>query len=60
MGQVLHGSASTTAEIRRAIQNSQESLRVAMGPFEQATTPVIWRSIRECSRQGIAHVTRSA
>lgn len=27
MGQVLHGSASTTAAIRRAIQNSQESLR---------------------------------
>jgi hypothetical protein len=26
MGQVLHGSASTTAAIRRAIQNSQESL----------------------------------
>ena len=28
MGQVLHGSASTTAAVRRAIQNSQESLRV--------------------------------
>jgi len=28
MGQVLHGSASTTAAIRRAIQHSQESLRV--------------------------------
>ena len=27
MGQVLHGSATTTAAIRRAIQNSQESLR---------------------------------
>ncbi|MFN8957785.1 MAG: IS481 family transposase, partial [Hyphomonadaceae bacterium] len=27
MGQVLHGSASTTAAIRRAIQDSQESLR---------------------------------
>ena len=27
MGQVLHGSASTTAAIRRAIQHSQESLR---------------------------------
>lgn len=27
MGQVLHGSASTTAAVRRAIQNSQESLR---------------------------------
>ena len=28
MGQVPHGSATTTEAIRRAIQNSQESLRV--------------------------------
>jgi transposase InsO family protein len=28
MGQVLHGSASTTAAVRRAIQDSQESLKV--------------------------------
>lgn len=28
MGQILHGSARTTAAVRRAIQNSQESLRV--------------------------------
>src|SRR3954463_12080478 len=27
MGQVLHGSARTTAAVRRAIQQSQESLR---------------------------------
>ena len=27
MGQVLHGSARTTAAIRRAIQHSQESLQ---------------------------------
>ncbi|TGQ84738.1 IS481 family transposase, partial [Mesorhizobium sp. M8A.F.Ca.ET.208.01.1.1] len=27
MGQVLHGSATTTEAIRRTIQNSQESLR---------------------------------
>jgi transposase-like protein len=27
MGQVLHGSATTTAAVRRAIQQSQESLR---------------------------------
>ena len=27
MGQILHGSATTTAAVRRAIQNSQESLR---------------------------------
>src|SRR5580693_8662491 len=28
MGQVLHGSATTTESVRRAIQHSQESLRV--------------------------------
>src|SRR6185295_16402768 len=28
MGQVLHGSARTTAAVRRAIQHRQESLRV--------------------------------
>jgi transposase-like protein len=27
MGQILHGSATTTEAIRRAIQNSQASLR---------------------------------
>lgn len=27
MGQVLHGSATMTEAVRRAIQNSQESLR---------------------------------
>jgi len=27
MGQILHGSARTTEAVRRAIQNSQESLR---------------------------------
>jgi len=28
MGQIRHGSATTTEAIRRAIQNSEESLRV--------------------------------
>ena len=28
MGQVLHGSATTTEAVRRAIQHSQESLRI--------------------------------
>ena len=27
MGKILHGSAKTTEAVRRAIQNSQESLR---------------------------------
>ena len=28
MGQVLHGSATTTEAVRRAIQHSQESLKI--------------------------------
>ena len=28
MGQILHGSAKTTAAVRQAIQDSQESLMV--------------------------------
>ena len=31
MGQVLHGSASTTQAVRRAIQHSQESIRALAG-----------------------------
>jgi transposase-like protein len=31
MGQVLHGCATTTEAIRRAIQHSQESLRSLAG-----------------------------
>ena len=33
MGQVLHGSATTTEAIRRAIQHSQESLRALAGRY---------------------------
>jgi transposase InsO family protein len=33
MGQVLHGSATTTAAIRRAIHHSQESLRALAGRY---------------------------
>lgn len=33
MGQILHGSATTTEAIRRAIQNSQESLRALAGHY---------------------------
>jgi hypothetical protein len=33
MGQVLHGSATTTEAIRRAIQHSQESLRTLAGRY---------------------------
>jgi hypothetical protein len=33
MGQILHGSATTTAAVRRAIQHSQESLRTLAGRY---------------------------
>src|SRR5215210_7404007 len=36
MGQVLHGSARTTAAVRRAIQHSQESLRGLAPLYRQA------------------------
>ena len=45
MGQVLRGSASTTAAIRRAIQNSQESLRaLAKRHAINSKTVAKWRS----------------
>lgn len=34
MGQVLHGSATTTEAVRRAIQHSQESLRALAKRYE--------------------------
>ena len=40
MGQVLHGSATTTEAIRRAIQNSQESL--------EGTRQALWRQPEDC------------
>ncbi len=33
MGQILHGSATTTEAVRRAIQHSQESLRALAGRY---------------------------
>src|SRR5262249_49182506 len=33
MGQILHGSATTTEAVRRAIQNSQASLRQLAGRY---------------------------
>jgi len=45
MGQVLHGSASTTAAIRRAIQDSQESLRALAKRYGiNPKTVAKWRS----------------
>ena len=33
MGQILHGSAKTTEAVRRAIQNSQESIAIPNYPY---------------------------
>jgi transposase InsO family protein len=45
MGQVLHGSARTTAAVRRAIQHSQESLRALAGRYGvNPKTVAKWRA----------------
>ena len=44
MGQILHGSATTTEAIRRAIQNSEESLRaLSAGYGINQKTVAKWR-----------------
>ena len=51
MGQVLHGSATTTEAIRRAIQNSQESLRALSKRYGiNQKTVAKWRQARFDSR----------
>ncbi len=45
MGQVLHGSATTTEAVRRAIQHSQESLRALAKRYGvNAKTIAKWKS----------------
>ena len=45
MGQVLHGSATTTAAVRRAIQHSQESLIVLADRYDiNPKTVAKWRA----------------
>ena len=44
MGQILHGSATTTEAVRRAIQNSQASLRELAARYGiNAKTVAKWR-----------------
>jgi len=44
MGQILHGCATTTAALRRAIQNSQESLSALADRFHvNIKTVAKWR-----------------
>ena len=41
MGQILHGSATTTEAVRRAIQHSQESLRTLEQRQRSADKPAM-------------------
>ena len=54
MGEVLHGSATTTEAIRRAIQNSEESLRALSKRYGiNQKTVAKWKSeppLRTCRR----------
>ena len=50
MGQVLHGSATTTKAVRRAIQHSQESIRVLAGRYGiNPKTVAKWKSRQSIS-----------
>ena len=50
MGQVLHGSATTTEAVRRAIQNSQESLRVLANRYSiNVKTVAKWKKRQSVS-----------
>jgi hypothetical protein len=61
MGQVLHGCATTTEAVRRAIQNSQESLRALAKRYginqktvanwkQRGTVPICRQTPRKPSR----------
>jgi len=50
MGQILHGSATTTEVVRRAIQNSQESLRALANRYGiNQKTVSKWKKRTACS-----------
>jgi transposase-like protein len=52
MGQILHGSATTTEVVRRAIQNSQASLRELAGRYGiNQKTVAKWRRRTSCRAQ---------
>ena len=54
MGQVLHGSATTTEAVRRAIQRSQESIRVLANRYGvNPKTIAKWKN-----RNGVAEPPR--
>jgi transposase len=46
MGQILHGSATTTEAVRRAIQHSQESLRVLANRYG-----VNWKTVAKWKKR---------
>jgi uncharacterized protein YjcR len=60
MGQILHGSATTTEAVRRAIQNSQASLRELAGRYGiNPKTVAKWRRRSSvCDVKNDAHYSR--
>ncbi|UUO28605.1 hypothetical protein DCG74_15645 [Bradyrhizobium sp. WBAH42] len=52
MGQILHGCATTTEAVRRAIQNSQESLRGQMLSRMPKAPAKPARSVLDCIEHG--------
>ena len=60
MGQILHGSARTTAAVRRAIQHSQESLRALAARYDiNPKTVAKWRRRKDVGDAPMGPPSRS-
>ena len=60
MGQILHGSARTTAAVRRAIQHSQESLRALAARYDiNPKTVAKWRRRQDVEDAPMGPLPRS-
>ena len=60
MGQILHGSARTTAAVRRAIQHSQESMRALAARYDiNPKTVAKWRRRKEVEDAPMGPPSRS-
>ncbi|MFG1476600.1 hypothetical protein V5F56_19515, partial [Xanthobacter agilis] len=59
MGQVLHGCATTTEAVRRAIQHSQESLRALAKRYGiNQKTVAKWKKRTSCADLPTGHVAQ--
>ena len=52
MGQILHGCATTTEAVRRAIQHSQESLATAM-----YSGVGVWQAVADVTQSAVGVVS---